>query len=76
MFRRRGGNYAGMGVSEVPRWFIEHYMNAKEADVDDLTVELFLMLIFNALLFTSDSDKMVGLDYLMCMDLGVVPGIN
>jgi hypothetical protein len=76
MFRRRGGNYAGMGVSEVPRWFIEHYMNAKEADVDDWTVQSFLMLIFNALLFPSDSDKMVGLDYLMCMDLGAVPGIN
>jgi hypothetical protein len=64
------------GVSEVPRWFIEHYMNAKEADVDDWTVQSFLMLIFNALLFPSDSDKMVGLDYLMCMDLGAVPGIN
>jgi hypothetical protein len=35
MFRRRGGNYAGLGVSKVPRWFIEHYANAKEADVDD-----------------------------------------
>jgi hypothetical protein len=38
MFNRRGGNYAGLGVSEVPRWFIEHYANAKEADVDDWTV--------------------------------------
>jgi hypothetical protein len=35
MFNRRGSNYAVLGVSEVPRWFIEHYGNAKEADVDD-----------------------------------------
>jgi hypothetical protein len=34
MFNRRGGNYAGLGVSEVPRWFIEHYTNVKEADVN------------------------------------------
>jgi hypothetical protein len=38
MFTRRGGNYAGLGVSEVPRWFIKHYANAKESDVDDWTV--------------------------------------
>jgi hypothetical protein len=38
MFNRHRGNYAGLGVSEVPRWFIEHYANAKEADVDDWTV--------------------------------------
>jgi hypothetical protein len=24
-----------LGVSKVPRWFIKHYTNAKEADVDD-----------------------------------------
>jgi hypothetical protein len=35
MFNRRGGNYARLGVNEVHRWFIEHYINAKEADVDD-----------------------------------------
>jgi hypothetical protein len=35
MFNRCGGNYVGLGVSEVPRWFIEHYANVKEADVDD-----------------------------------------
>jgi hypothetical protein len=35
MFTRRGGNYAGLGLSEVPRWFIEHYANTKEADVDE-----------------------------------------
>jgi hypothetical protein len=34
------------------------------------------MLVFNALLFPTDSDKMAGLDYLMCVDLSVVPGIN
>jgi hypothetical protein len=34
MFRRHGGNYAGLGVSEVPRWYIEHYANVKEANVD------------------------------------------
>jgi hypothetical protein len=35
MFIRREGNYAGLGVSEVPRWFIEHYANVKDVDVDD-----------------------------------------
>jgi hypothetical protein len=35
LFRRRGGNYAGLGVSEVPRWSIKHYANMKEADMDD-----------------------------------------
>jgi hypothetical protein len=35
MFNRRGSNYAGLGVNEVLRWFIKHYANAKEADVDD-----------------------------------------
>jgi hypothetical protein len=34
------------------------------------------MLVFNALLFSTDSDKMVGLNYLMCAYLGVVLGIN
>jgi hypothetical protein len=38
MFTRCGGNYARLGVSEVPRWFIKHYANAKESDVDDWTV--------------------------------------
>jgi hypothetical protein len=76
MFRRRGGNYASLGVSEVFRWFIEHYVNVKEADVDDWTIQSFLMLVFNVLLFPTDSNKMAGLDYLMCADLGVVPGIN
>jgi hypothetical protein len=76
MFNRRGGNYVGLGVSEVPRWFIEHYINAKEADVDDWTVQLFLMLVFNALLFSTGSDKMLGLDYLMCAHLSDIPEIN
>jgi hypothetical protein len=35
MFTRRGGTYAGLGVSEAPRWFIEHYANANESGVDD-----------------------------------------
>jgi hypothetical protein len=43
LFRRRGGNYVGLGVSEVPRWFIEHYANVKEAGVDNWTVQSFLM---------------------------------
>jgi hypothetical protein len=34
------------------------------------------MLVFNALLFPTSSDKMASLDYLMCADLGAVPGIN
>jgi hypothetical protein len=38
LFRRCVGNYVGLGVSEVPRWFIKHYANAKEADVNDWTV--------------------------------------
>jgi hypothetical protein len=76
LFRRRGCNYAGLGVSDVPRWFIEHYANVKEADVDEWTVQSFLMLVFNALLFPIDNEKMAGLKYLMCADLGVVPGIN
>jgi hypothetical protein len=76
LFRRHGGNYAGLGVSEVPRWFIEHYANVKEANVDDWTVQSFFILVFNALLFPTDSDKMAGLDYLMCADLSAVPGIN
>jgi hypothetical protein len=76
MFTRRGGNYAGLGVSEVPRWFIEHYANAKESDVDDWTVQSFLMLVFNALLFLTGSDKMAGLYYLMSARLSDVPEIN
>jgi hypothetical protein len=76
MFTRHGGNYAGLGVSEVPRWFIEHYANAKESDVDDWTVQSFLMLVFNALLFPTGSDKMAGLDYLMSAHLSDVPEIN
>jgi hypothetical protein len=76
LFGRRGGNYARLGVSEVPRWVIEHYANAKEVDVDDWTVESFFMLVFNALLFPTSTNKMAGLDYLMCADLSVVPGIN
>ena len=35
MFINRGGNYDRMGVSEVPRWFIEHFANAKESEVND-----------------------------------------
>jgi hypothetical protein len=65
MFNRRVGNYAGLGVSEVTRWFIEHYTNVKEADVDDWTMQSFLMLVFNALLFPTGSDKMSRLNYLM-----------
>jgi hypothetical protein len=76
MFNRRGGNYAGLGVSEVHRWFIEHYANVKEANVDDGTVKSFLMLVFNALLFSTSSDKMSGLDYLMCAHLSNVREIN
>jgi hypothetical protein len=76
MFRRRGGNYASLGVNEVPRWFIEHYANAKESDVDDWIVQSFLMLVFNALLFPTGSNKMAGLDYLMCANLDAVLGIN
>jgi hypothetical protein len=76
IFNRRGGNYAGLGVSEVPRWFIEHYANTKEVDVDDWTVQSFLMLVFNALLFSTGSDKMSGLDYLMCAHLSDVREIN
>jgi hypothetical protein len=76
LFRRHGGNYAGLRVNKVPRWFIEHYANAKEAGVDDWTAHSFLMLVFNALLFSTGSDKMIGLDYLMCADLSIVPGIN
>jgi hypothetical protein len=76
MFTRRGGNYVGLGVSEVPRWFIEHYANAKESDVDDWTVQSFLMLVFNALLFLTGSDKMAGLYYLMSARLSDVPEIN
>jgi hypothetical protein len=34
------------------------------------------MLVFNVLLFPTGSDKMAGLDYMMCADLSVVPGIN
>jgi hypothetical protein len=76
MFTRRGGNYAGLGVSEVPRWFIDHYANAKEASVDDRTVQSFLMLVFNTLLFPTGRDKMAGLDYLMCARLSDVRKIN
>jgi hypothetical protein len=76
MFTRRGGNYAGLGVSEIPRWFIDHYANAKEASVDDRTVQSFLMLVFNTLLFPTGRDKMAGLDYLMCARLSDVRKIN
>jgi hypothetical protein len=34
------------------------------------------MLVFNALLFPIGSDKMVGLDYLMCAHLSDVPEIK
>jgi hypothetical protein len=60
----------------LPRWFIEHYANTKEADVDDWTVQSFLLLVFNALLFPTDSDKMTGLDYLMSARLSDVLEIN
>jgi hypothetical protein len=76
MFRRCGCNYAGLGVSEVPMWFIEHYTDAKEADVDDWTIKSFLMLVFNVLHFPTDNNKMAGLDYLMCADVGDVTEIN
>jgi hypothetical protein len=76
MFTRCEGSYAGLRVSEVPRWFIEHYANVKEAGVDDRTMQSFLMLVFNALLFPTDSDKMAGLDYLMCARLSGVHEIN
>jgi hypothetical protein len=76
MFNWRGSNYAGLGVSEVPRWFIEHFVNAREIDVDDWTVQSFLMLVFNALLFPTGSNKMLGLDYLMCAHLSDVREIN
>jgi hypothetical protein len=76
MFTKCGGNYVGLGVSEVLRWFIEHYANAKESGVDDWTVQSFLMLVFNALLFSTGSDKLAGLDYLMSARLSDVPKIN
>jgi hypothetical protein len=76
MFTRHGGNYAGLGVSEEPSWFIEHYANAKESDVDDWNVQSFLMLVLNALLFPTGSDKMAGLDYLMSARLSDVLKIN
>jgi hypothetical protein len=76
MFNRRGGNYAGLGVSEVPSWFIEHYAIVKEADVDDWTVQSFIMLLFNAMLFSTSSIKIAGLDYLMCAHLSGVTKIN
>jgi hypothetical protein len=34
------------------------------------------MLVFNALLFSTCSDKMAGLDYLMCAVLSDAPEIN
>jgi hypothetical protein len=76
MFNRHRGNYAGLEISEVPRWFIEHYANAKEADVDDWTVQSFLMLVFNTLLFPTSNNKMSRLDYLMCAHLSDVREIN
>jgi hypothetical protein len=76
MFTRCGGNYAGLGVSELHRWFIEHCANAKESDVDDWTVQSFIMLVFNALLFPTGSDKMVDLNYLMSAHLSDVLEIN
>jgi hypothetical protein len=39
-------------------------------------VQSFIMLMFNALLFPTGSDKMLGLDYLMCAHLSDVPEIN
>jgi hypothetical protein len=39
-------------------------------------VQSFLMLVFNALLFSTGSDKMVGLDYLMSARLSDAPEIN
>jgi hypothetical protein len=75
MFNRRGGNYAGLGSVMSPGGFIEHYANAKEADVEDWTVQSFLMLVFNALLFPTGNDKMESLDYLMCAHLSDVPEI-
>jgi hypothetical protein len=48
----------------------------KEVDVDGWTMQSFLMLVFNALLFFTDSDKMTGLDYLMGAHLSDVLEIN
>jgi hypothetical protein len=76
MFTSRGGNYARLGVSEVPRWFIEYYANTKESDVDNWIVQSFLMLVFNTLIFPTGSDKMAGMDYLMSTRLSDVPEIN
>jgi hypothetical protein len=39
MFRRR--QLCHLWINEVLRWFIEHYVNVKEADVDDWTVSHF-----------------------------------
>jgi hypothetical protein len=39
-------------------------------------VHSFHMLVFNALLFPTSSDKMSGLDYLMCARLSDVAEIN
>jgi hypothetical protein len=76
MFTKHGGNYPELGVSEIPKWFIEHYANAKEYDVNYWIVQSFLMLVFNALLFPTSSDKMAGLDYLTSTSLSDVPEIN
>jgi hypothetical protein len=39
-------------------------------------VQSFLMLVFNALLFLTGSDKMAGMYYLMFARLSDVPEIN
>ena len=76
LFIAHGSNFDGLGASEVPRWLIEHYCNAKQEDVNDLTVQSFMKLLCNALLFPTGSDKMSWFDYMMCKDLTVVPEIN
>jgi len=60
-YERRSGDYTKLGVSEVPRWFIEEAAIAKDTTVDDWAVQSFFILIFNALLFPTGSDKIVGI---------------
>lgn len=60
-YERRSGDYTKLGVSEVPRWFIEEAAIAKDTAVDDWAVQSFFILIFNALLFPTSSDKIVGI---------------
>jgi hypothetical protein len=72
----RQAQYENLGPSEVPRWFIQEAATAKHRDIDDWAVQSFFMLIFNALLFSTGTDKLVGLDYLMAKDLDLIPHLD